>query len=340
MPITLHPTVRYRVIDECLQKTYKIWPWQALSVACGEALRKFVNPEINDPSERTIKGDIRKMRSGALGYEAPIIYDQKVKGYRYEDPEFSITKGALSEQDLLTLKNAVGMLKQYRGFNQLLDLEEIIHKLENNLAKPNEPQNPLIQFDQAPGNLGQQWLSDLYLFIVQKQNMEVHYQPFDHERSKKIIVSPYLLKEYNKRWFVIGWRHDTNKMINLALDRIKHLFSDRSSYYFHHGFNPKQYYQDIIGVTLLKDNAPQTIRLFAIPLQAKYIITKPIHLSQQVESITENGTIFSYKLAINFELVSHLLSFGERIQVLEPPVLVNEMKKRLETAVSNYKKHK
>lgn len=335
MSTTLHPLIRYRTLDQCFRQKGVKWNYQALCKACGEQLRELIRSDLPDPSRRTIMGDIERMRNGQLGYRAPITYHRGGRGYYYSDPDFSITHASLSPVDLEALHQSVSILKQFRGFDQVLDVEETIQKLEYALQPKDQLKGPLIQFDRMTGHQWQRWLSLLLPHIKDQQCLRMQYQPFNDE-PRWVTFSPYLLKEYNRRWYVIGWRHEKKRVENLALDRLKDITISIQPFCKVETFNANDYYQNIVGVTIHADQRLSNVRILALPSQTHYIATKPIHPSQQVESTTEAGTIFSYELIPNFELESLLLSFGDRIKVLEPQILVERMKTRLQQAANHY----
>ena len=71
--------------------------------------------------------------------------------------------------------------------------------------------------------------------------------------------------------------------------------------------------------------------------QFPYILTKPLHHTQEVREILQDGNaIVSIKVKPNFELIQLLLSFGERVTVLEPDTLREEIKRRIEKNLRNY----
>lgn len=80
MPANLHALIRYRTIDRCLRNIDQSWSWEELAESCSQALADQMKIE-KDISRRTIMYDINYMRSGKLGYEAPIEYDRKEKSY-------------------------------------------------------------------------------------------------------------------------------------------------------------------------------------------------------------------------------------------------------------------
>lgn len=67
------------------------------------------------------------------------------------------------------------------------------------------------------------------------------------------------------------------------------------------------------------------------------MLTKPLHHTQRVREFLQDGSaIISIKVTPNFELIQQLLSFGERVTVLEPEALKEKIKHRIEKNLRNY----
>ena len=72
--------------------------------------------------------------------------------------------------------------------------------------------------------------------------------------------------------------------------------------------------------------------------EAPYILSKPIHKSQSVVEEHEDGSVIvSIKVIPNYELEQLLLSFGERIKILSPDSLRNNILARIKKNIENYK---
>ena len=99
MPANLNALIRYRTIDKCLSNPYRKWTIEDLMEACSKALEES-RGIYTGISERTIREDIRVMRSDILGFNAPIV--QKDGNYSYEDRDYSIFNVSIREADLLS----------------------------------------------------------------------------------------------------------------------------------------------------------------------------------------------------------------------------------------------
>ena len=78
-----------------------------------------------------------------------------------------------------------------------------------------------------------------------------------------------------------------------------------------------------VGHTVRRFNLGQ---LSFDPIQSNYLRSQPLHHSQKVLKESEKVFIFSVDLVINYELKSLLQSFGDKVKVLEPKSLADEMK--------------
>src|SRR5690606_30710185 len=107
--------IRYKTIDSCLQNRYRKWTLEDLIEKVADVLHEYEGIT-SGVSKRTIQADIQLMRSDKLGYNAPIIVTDK-KYYSYEDADYSITKAPINNIDLEKMKEIVGVLKQFNGFN-------------------------------------------------------------------------------------------------------------------------------------------------------------------------------------------------------------------------------
>lgn len=97
MPTNLNALLRYKIIDECLSNSQLSCTIQVLMDKCSEKLSEHQG--INSISERTIRNDIRILRSDALGFNAPIVINQGV--YSYSELGYSLFGTPIQELELL-----------------------------------------------------------------------------------------------------------------------------------------------------------------------------------------------------------------------------------------------
>ena len=113
---------------------------------------------------------------------------------------------------------------------------------------------------------------------------------------------PYLLKEYRNRWFLIAQPRKGKSLATLALDR------------------------------------GRNVVLWVHPQHAPYVLTKPLHTSQELLKQDETGRLIRICVVLNFELERELLGFGETIKVVSPRDLQQRISKRIDKMQGLYGK--
>lgn len=327
--------LRYKTIDECLKNRFRKWTLDDIIEKVADALYEYEGIT-SGVSKRTIQADIQVMRSDSLGYNAPIVVTDK-KFYSYEDAAYSITKSPINDADMDKMKEIVSVLKQLNGFNYFDEMSELIAKLENNVNKSAKKTRNHIQFDDNKKLKGIQHINPLYQAILNKTPLLIEYQSFKALKPANEIYYPYLLKEFRNRWFLICKNKKTPFLVNLALDRIVDFQPlTKEPFKEYEGVDFERYYDDLIGVTKShRDRAHRVILQFD-SYNAPYVITKPLHHSQQVMSDNEAGIIIRIDVVLNFELEKEILSFGECVKVLAPRNLQARIKRRIEEAGKRY----
>ena len=327
--------IRYLTIDKCLQNTLRQWTLNNLIDACSDALYEYEGKHSN-VSKRTIQLDIQNMRSDKLGYNAPIaVYDRKY--YRYDQPNYSITQVPITDMDMDILTESMEMLRQFKSFSLFSELDGVIQKLEDKVYRENKHQNAIIHLDKNDLLLGIEHLDTIYQAILKKIVIEINYQSFRAHEPSPMIYTPYILKQFNNRWFVVGRKDGENKILTLALDRIMAIAFKVELPYREIDFNADTYYNNTYGVTVLSDRDLINIELKVDRYNAPYIMTKPFHHSQEmIGEYTDGSILLSLRLHHNYELERLILGFGPAITVLKPRRLKRKIKKLVRMMYSNY----
>ncbi|MBC5839636.1 helix-turn-helix transcriptional regulator [Flavobacterium muglaense] len=329
--------IRYKTIDKCLQNQYRQWTLEDLIAACSAALYEFEGRE-NAVSKRTIQMDIQLMRSEKLGYNAPIVvYDKKF--YRYEVDGFSITDIPLTETDMNVLTETVAMLKQFKDFSLFNDVSDILQRLEDKIYSEKSHTQPVIHLDKNENLKGLHFLDEIYQAIVKKVVLVITYKSFTSRDEQLFTFHPFILKEFNNRWFVVGKKKGSQPISNLALDRIIKVDYDFAASYLDEDFDSENFYKHVVGVTVNTGSQPRKIELWIDAINAPYVITKPLHHTQRLIKTNDDGSIIIHVLLReNYELDRLLLGFGNGLEVLKPERLRKRMHTILYKGLERYNK--
>jgi predicted DNA-binding transcriptional regulator YafY len=167
--------------------------------------------------------------------------------------------------------------------------------------------------------------------MMDRKCFRVTYKSFRARSASTYPFSPYLLKEYRNRWFVLGRTHVKQAvLLTLALDRIENMEEmEQGGELFipNTDVDLDMFFKDVIGVTRSLKSRPVHVVFKADRKNAPYLKTKPMHSSQRIVEEDENGTAFSIDVILNFELEREFLGFGSSVEVLAPRVLRNRIRR-------------
>ena len=174
-------------------------------------------------------------------------------------------------------------------------------------------------------------LGELFTAISQKQVVQLHYHTFQKADEVRIAnLFPYLLKEYNHRWYLLAASEDDGKVLTFSLDRIDEVVPMPAHKYIAYNGDIDERFEDIIGITYREDSPVYKILFWVSDLSKDYVATKPVHESQRNIIGDEErelrskypslarGRFFQIDCKENYELIRELTGFGKDLIVLEP----------------------
>ena len=330
MADTKYPTIRYQTLNKCFRNRYKRFYIDDLIDACSDAIYNHCGKEIGC-SRRTILDDIAFMESDA-GWQIELdrVRDGHKVYYRYSDPDFTINQSVLTEEESDKLNETVMMLERFRGLPCFEWVDELLFKLQSGFKKASDT---VLDFEQAPSLKGMEHFDRLFNSIIYKQTLDIEYCPFGGE-VKRWTIHPYLIKQHNQRWFLFGKNSSENGAIfNLPLDRIESI-SESSVKYEPDDGTLQQRLDEIIGVTFEKDATVEEIVLKFSKKRLPYVLTKPIHKSQEI--VDMEGRTIKISVAPNKELESRILQFGSDVEVLSPASFRERIKGKISEMLNIY----
>ena len=333
MPKTKSAELRIKVIDRCLSDPKRKYSTKMIFDACNDELERRDFEPIT--AMNSVRDDIEQIQRIYPGADVESYREGRNIYYRYSDPEFSIFKTPMKPDEIIQLTQTLRLLRRFKGMPQFDWVDEIAERLGASL-KLDEATEEIVGFDENLDLEGMDNFTPLFNAIVDKQPLKLTYQSFRMDSKETVVVHPYYLKQYNKRWFLIAWNDEKDFMANYAFDRIKGV-ENANVPYKPTDVNFFDYFEDMIGVSKDTRTEPQTVKLWVSTAQWPYIKTKPLHgATQRLVSLDEKGAIITIEVYLNYELEQQILSFGEKVKVLEPAELKERIKERLAGAITNY----
>ena len=190
--------------------------------------------------------------------------------------------------------------------------------------------------------MGRAFLDTVMEAMRTNAELRIDYQRYQDEQREEHLrtftMQPYALKVYNRRWYLLGFLKEDNDIRTIALDRVIDMETLPSKFEMPADFDARKHFANVVGIYVDKDLPVEKVRIRAYSAQADYLRSVPLHGSQS-EGRSKHGEYaeFTYRLCITPDLVTQLLAMGDKVEVLEPQELRDEMKKRISNMSNFYK---
>jgi predicted DNA-binding transcriptional regulator YafY len=255
-------------------------------------------------SKRTLQRDIREI--GNL-FGIDIEYSKSQKGYFISQ---------LESENL----NFQRMMEAFDMFNSLNIAQELTPYIHLEKRKPQGTEN----------------LFGLLHAIKNNLKIKFTYLKFWEDEPTQRLIEPLAMKEFKNRWYLMG-RDINNKVVkSFALDRLSNLEITNSTFQYPSKYNIEEIYRYCFGIISPNDEDPLDIILSFTPFQGKYLKSLPLHHTQQIIADNDDEVRIKLKLCLTHDLLMELLSFGEELKVIEPKLLVEQVKQAHENAFKHY----
>jgi hypothetical protein len=226
---------------------------------------------------------------------------------------------------------------------EVLDKQKVakwlLHKysIPQDFATFNSMKNRIL-LEEIP--LGTAFLDAIIEAMQKNMELRIDYQRYESEQEEHLQtlhIQPYALKVFNRRWYLLGYIKEKNGLRTIALDRILDMKVLSTNFEMPKYFDAKKYFANVIGIFVNKDLPVKKVKIRAYGIQAEYLRSTPLHKSQsEVRSKHGEFAEFTYRLCITPELVSQLLAMGDKVEVLEPQELREEMKVKIKNSLERY----
>lgn len=306
---------RYRIIDKMLKNTFKPFPnLEDIQEACEQKL-DF------SPSLDTLEKDIRNMKQSDV-FEAPIVYCRKNKGYYYTNPNYSINSIPLTDDDILTIKEALDLIKNLGGGNRVNErfgdaIQKILAAYKEEFPE-GDVQRKIIQTDYIEGAKGYENFNILFESCKNQYPISFVHYSYSKRIFNALIVHPIRLKEFDNKWYLIGYSESHNTIRTFGLDRIYEPIQLKRKFISCKENKIESYCNDIYGVYPIENQEKQVITFLTSIEITNYFEAYPIHPSQKGKKNESGSSYFTINVVPSMELIKLFRSYGKHLEVINP----------------------
>lgn len=316
--ITINKAIgRYQIIDYLISKNN--YPtMQDIIKKCTIDLKQTPSPE-------TIQKDIAVMKMDfPKGFNAPILYNLKMKGYYYKDPGYRINKSLLRMEDLKAIYEAADVMR-FMGGSGIAEgfshaAERILSfSLESTLT---EEAYPILQTMKPPTSRGFEHFKLFFAACKDKYPVSLIHFSYRKRVFSHRIIHPFLIKEFENRWYVIGYSESHGEVRTFGMDRIFEPVTLAKKYIHSPNDEKEKYLNQVYGVYPIPKKKLTKVTIEVSSLATHYFQAYPLHASQQIKKSGDGSSLISFELIPTVELLRYFLNQGKEVRIKSPAWLI------------------
>lgn len=226
-------------------------------------------------------------------------------------------------KDAIDQQSSVGWLINTFTVNNLLSLSR--ERLTGRVSVENIPS-------------GQVHLTGIIAAMQDDRVLEIIYRKYGEDEGEMFHVEPYAIKEYQRRWYLLGYCQERGAERVYALDRIDSLKATGWTFRMPDDYDIDELYGQTIGIYRNDDIEPEVIYLKVTEHEANYLRSLPLHHSQvEIGPEGEGFVKFRIRVIPNEDLLMEIKRLGSEVEVLSPASVRKRIAADLQKAADLYK---
>ena len=182
---------------------------------------------------------------------------------------------------------------------------------------------------------GHNHLTSVMEAMTEGHVIRISYLKYTSSKADIYTLRPYAVKEFAKRWYIIGYCLERKALRVYGLDRVHSLDILEERFEMEKGFDVDELFATSFGI-YLPEEAAKTITFRTSATEAKYLRDLPIHSSQEEVSSDGRTVTFSIFVCPNRNLIMEFCKYGDRLEVLSPESIRNQVASQLISAAALY----
>ena len=206
----------------------------------------------------------------------------------------------------------------------------------NSLLNESASLRDRVIFENVPSN--HKFLATIIQAIRDSKKLKIRYKSYRSSEEISMTVEPYFLKEFKRRWYLYGFKGDADGPHMMALDRMTRVEDLDEGFSLPKEFTVDDYFRGIYGARVYPNMKREFVKLKVYGTQIQYFRSLPLHCSQKEIETCDNHSVLTYFLTPDYDFKQDVLSFGDKVEVLEPKELREEMRGIVEKLDKIYSK--
>jgi predicted DNA-binding transcriptional regulator YafY len=292
-----------------------------------------------DRNPRTIKRDLKALRDD---FKAPLVYDRKRKGFRYDDPGWQLPPARFSEGELLAFFTAHHVMQACGQKPEATLLCNALAKLaaflpEQVTFNPNTI-SAALTFEPMPHVSVEPYiLQTLTRAALEHRTVFVWYYSQHRNQLTERKLDVLHLHNFANDWYAIAFDHLRQDIRDFHIGRIRHLQETETFFTPPPDWNADAYLRR--GFFMMRGGRLTTVSLVFDAYQARWIRERhTFHVDEQREDLPDGSLRLSFPVGSNgLDAVARFcLAYASHCRAEKPAALRRLIRERLQQALSQH----
>lgn len=182
---------------------------------------------------------------------------------------------------------------------------------------------------------GQVHLTAVMEAMQNDEVLRISHRKYTGDEISEFTVLPYAVKEFSKRWYLVGWCRERRGMRVYGLDRVLSLEPTGEHFKMPRDFDVNELFATSFGPYLPQERGCEVI-FKADKVESAYLRDLPLHQSQKEIERGPDGSTFSMFVCPDRSLAISLLGRGDAIEVISPASLRETVAEMARKTVEKY----
>jgi predicted DNA-binding transcriptional regulator YafY len=171
---------------------------------------------------------------------------------------------------------------------------------------------------------------------VSRRRVKIIYRSIEAEKATERTIEPYFVEPAaaGHASYVIAHCRRTRSLRIFKIERIEHAEMTPEAYDIPPDFDANVLFGSAWGIVV--EEEVKTVRLRFVPELARIIEETIYHHSQALQRHRDGSVIMTLQVSTTVELLSWILGWGEKVEVLEPEQLRTEIIKTSKAMLHAY----
>lgn len=183
---------------------------------------------------------------------------------------------------------------------------------------------------------GHMYLTAVMEAMTEGNEIVIGYQKYTSSETDIYTIRPFAVKEFAKRWYIIGYCLERKGMRVYGLDRVKSLELTEKTFRMPKVFDVDEFFSTSFGI-YIPDGPGQTITFRTSHTEARFLRDLPIHKSQKEIASDNDSVTFSIFVSPNKALIMEFCKYGGGLEVLGPESVRSQIAAELARAADLYR---